>query len=83
MPRRDAPKTQGWGDKQSSWDKQNEASAPIAKRYNRRCKVCGIYLTSPAEDKIGVHIHCVQAANIRAARLSPILTIRPRYGSNS
>lgn len=62
-----------------SWDMESKPKAPKHK-YNRLCRHCQIWLTTVAEERIGIHIACVQALNIRNSRTS---IMRPGYGSSN
>lgn len=82
MPKQYVPKTDIWDDgKKSSWDKEAKPKKdPKLDSFRRRCKVCGIYLLTQVEEKIGVHVGCVQDNYARERKLS-IVRGRPRYGS--
>lgn len=48
------------------------------KEEPRLCRACGVPLMTKPEEHIGVHIACVQNANVQSLKTLP----RPRYGTS-
>lgn len=83
MPSKPQPKHHDLPTGRFSWDKEEKPKKEERLyKFNRRCRSCGVFLTTVPEDKLGIHIACVQALNIRQRALAPIMN-RPRYGSRN